>query len=240
MPYREPSDEWKESSDWDDIVGWQGGYILGVGYCYTTQFQSFFKQNNKNYHFFQTKWGRCGTTFLFSALRPDSIIIPVAWGNASAVCQSTDILFRIWNNILQDLLRLKVKTMMIDFPAAWQRSDLSKNMGGIEKARIKIEERRKQYYDFVINPYKLVNNFEYIDLYDYVPYNSPLIYENTETSKIITHPSPWHISYSRALQKSGYEQQPSLIDIIGKYFLDFINNNYDKNKLISTIKKETI
>ena len=225
MTERIPSDEWKESSNWDDIVGWNGGYTLGVGYCYTKQFNGFFKKHQHKYHFFETKWGRCGTTFLFSALRPDSILIPVAWGNAAAVCQSTEILFRIWRDILKNLLSLEVKTMMIDFPSAWHISSLAKDMNGIDNAQLSITERRKEYYDYVIKPYESMINFQYIDLYDLIPYNSSFIYENIQEPKVITAPSPWHI-------------KQELIDIIGGNFLQFINNDYSEDKLKEDIKIE--
>jgi len=218
MTERAPSDEWKESSNWDDIVGWEGGYVLGVGYCYTKQFANFFNKHNKKYHFFQTKWGRCGTTFLFSALRPDSIIIPVAWGNSAATCESTKVLFRIWDEILKNLLSLEVKTMMVDFPSAWHISSLAKDMNGIDKAKLRIEERRKEYYKYVIEPYKCISNFKYIDLYDHISYDSSFIYENTQEPKV-TSASPWHI-------------KQCLIDIIGQYFLDD-----NQNTFISEVKK---
>ena len=223
MTDRVPSDEWKASSDWDDVVGWNGGYILGVGYCYTEQFANFFHQENKKYHSFQTKWGRCGTTFLFSALRPDNIIIPVAWGNAAITCQSTDVLFRIWADILKNLLSLKVKTLMVDFPAAWHVSDLSHDMGGLENMQIKIDERRQEYYNHVIKPYQSMNNFEYIDLYDYIPYDSRFIHENIQEPKVVTAPSPWHMTQD-------------LIDIVGKYFLDFVDSKNNIDQLVNSLK----
>ena len=219
MTERIPSDEWKESSNWDEVVGWDRGYILGVGYCYTKQFTDFFNKHNKKYHFFQTKWGRCGTTFLFSALRPDSIIIPVAWGNAAAVCQSTGILFRIWHDILENLLSLKVKTMMIDFPSAWHISSLAKCMNGIDNAQLRITERRKEYYNYVIKPHESMINFQYIDLYDYIPYSSSFIYENTQDLNNSSFTSPWHI-------------KQDLIDIVGRYFLDD-----NRNVFMSEVKK---
>jgi predicted DNA-binding protein YlxM (UPF0122 family) len=224
MPDREPEDEWKESSDWNDIVGWDGGYILGVGYCYVKQFDQFFKKKKKYYHFFQTKWGRCDTTLLFSALRPDSIIVPVAWGNATTLCKSTDTLFRIWNSILNNLISLNVKTMVIDFPAAWHISNLAIENKGINNVQNMIDEKRQLYKDMVINQYLSSKNIEYIDLYYNIDYSSKYISENHEQQKTGSFESPWHMTQE-------------LIDIVGENFLKFANNNYDKNIFLSEIKQ---
>lgn len=206
MIERTPSDEWKESSNWDDIVGWDGGYVLGVGYCYTKQFQSFFHQQNKKYHFFQTKWGRCGTTFLFSALRPDCIIVPVAWANAATICGSTKILFRIWDEILKNLSSINVPMLIIDFPAAWNKSTLYEKYGFSDMEKI-VKHNRKSYYNSVVAPY-LNNKTHYVDLYNYVPMNSKLIVENNKLQDNEYIDSPWHM-------------EQSLIDLMGKYFLDY-------------------
>jgi hypothetical protein len=64
MTQRQPSQEWLSSSDWDSLVSLDGGYTLGVGYCFVSQLKRFFKEKSVDYHFFETKWGRCGTTFL--------------------------------------------------------------------------------------------------------------------------------------------------------------------------------
>lgn len=217
---KEPTPEWKESSNWDDIVGWDGGYILGVGYCYTQQFKTFFDKQNKYYHYFQTKSGRCGTTFLFSALRPDSIIVPVAWANASTICKSTEVLFRIWNEILKNLSSINVPMLITDFPAAWHKSTLCKQSGLTETENIVIQ-KRKIYYDSVINNH-LNNKTYYIDLYDYIPMNSKLISENNQLANNEYINSPWHVD------------QP-LINIIGENFLNLLVHN-DKNIFISEVK----
>jgi hypothetical protein len=221
MSERIPSDEWKESSDWDDIVGWNGGYILGVGYCYAKQFTYFFNKHNKNYHFFQTKWGRCGTTFLFSALRPDSIIVPVAWANASTICKSTEILFRIWNEILKNLSSINAPMLIIDFPAAWHKSILCKDNGLAETEEI-VRQKRKFYYDNVIVSH-LNNKIHYIDLYDYVPMNSNFIHENEQLADNEYIDSPWHI-------------RQSLINNLGKNFLSLLVHN-DQNIFVSELKQ---
>lgn len=221
MNERSPSDEWKESSDWDEIVGWNGGYILGVGYCYAKQFNEFFNKQNKKYHFFQTKWGRCGTTFLFSALRPDSIIVPVAWANSSITCKSTEILFRIWNEILQNLSSINVPMLILDFPAAWHKSTLCKEYG-LAKTEEIVKQKRKFYYDNVISS-KLNNKTYYVDLYDYIPMNSKLISENNQLAKNEYVDSPWHVDQY-------------LIDIAGKNFLNLLVHN-DQSIFVSEVKK---
>jgi len=221
MTDRIPSDEWKESSNWDDIVGWNGGYVLGVGYCYTKQFANFFNKQNKKYHFFQTKWGRCGTTFLFSALRPDSIIVPVAWANASTICKSTEVLFRIWDEMLKNLSSIDVPMLIIDFPAAWHKSTLCKQHGLAETENI-VSQKRKFYYDCVINIY-LKNKTHYVDLHDYIPMNSNFISENNQLADNEYIDSPWHIN-----QK--------LINIIGENFLNLLVHN-DQNIFVSEVKK---
>jgi hypothetical protein len=221
MTERIPSDEWKKSSDWDDIVGWNGGYILGVGYCYTEQFVNFFKPRNIKYHFFQTKWGRCGTTFLFSALRPDSIIVPVSWANASTICKSTEVLFRIWDEMLKNLSSINVPMLIIDFPAAWHKSTLCKEHG-IAKTEEIIRQKRKFYYDSVIVSH-LNNKTHYIDLYDYVPMDSDFISENNQLADNEYIDSPWHIN-----QK--------FIDIIGENFLNLLVHN-DQSIFVSEVKK---
>ena len=221
MTERIPSDEWKESSNWDEIVGWDGGYILGVGYCYTKQFAHFFYRQDKRYHFFQTKWGRCGTTFLFSALRPDSIIVPVAWANAATICGSTKILFRIWDEILKNLSSINVPMLIIDFPAAWNKSTLYEKYGLSDMEKI-VKHNREYYYHNVINPY-LKNKTYYIDLYDYMPTNSKFISENNKLADNEYIDSPWHM-------------EQSLIDIIGENFLNLLVHN-NQNIFISEIKK---
>lgn len=224
MPNREPSDEWKKSSDWDSIVGWDGGYILGVGYCYTEQFAPFFLKQNKQYHYFQTKWGRCGTTFLFSALKPDSLIIPVAWGNAATICGSANILFRIWKELLNNLLQLNVPTMIIDFPAAWNKSRLFQNLGSKEGTRI-IQHKRVNYYNEIIIPILKIHNrtnISYLDLYHHIPYHSKLITENINLLPNEHIDSPWHIN-------------PLLIELISKHFIKLTNHKYNQMAMITEI-----
>jgi hypothetical protein len=109
--------------------------------------------------------------------------------------------------------------MMIDFPSAWHLSSLAKDMNGIDNAQLRITERRKEYYNYVVKPYKSTTNFQYIDLYDHITYNSSFIYENTQDLKDTSSPSPWHI-------------KQDLINIIGRYFLDD-----DQNIFMSEVKK---
>jgi len=219
---RKPSDEWQHSSNWDEIVCLNGGFILGVGYCYCKQFKPFFDSNRKNYHFFETKWGRCGTTFLFSALRPDFIIVPSAWANAAVVCGKTDTLFRIWKDIIINLASIKVPLMIVEMPAAWHLSNIEKELGR-EKFEIEKSERRSSYFNNVVNPCIETNpTVEYIDLQDFLSYESRLIYENKDGAERKT--SPWH-------------SDQELINCVGKHFLLFTQKKYDKQKFIEEIKE---
>jgi hypothetical protein len=122
-------------------------------------------------------------------------------------------------------VELKVPTLMIEMPAAWHISELAKDMGGIEFAEPKIVERRKLYINGVINPFiHHYKNIKYIDLYDHVSYRSSLILENIKEPKVILERSPWHIT------------QPCM-DIIGEYFLKFINDqNYSLQNLVDQLK----
>lgn len=221
---RQPSEEWQESSCWEDVVKINGNYTLGVGYCYTLQLKEFFKKQNIDYHFFQTKWGTCGTTFLFSALRPNNIIMPISWANSITIARSTEPFFTIWAEILKNILSINVKTMIIDFPAAWHKSNLFYDFGcDMKKTQQEIDYKRKIYYNNIINPYiSKTNNVLYLDLYNHIPYDSPLIYENIQQDMTKT-PSPWHTT-----QK--------FIDHIGLFFLDFIKNDaYNTNELIEEL-----
>jgi hypothetical protein len=56
-------------------------------------------------------------------------------------------------------------------------------------------------------------------------YNSKFIYENIKEPKVVIERSPWHLTQS-------------FIDIIGEYFLNFIDNqeygvDYLKNKIVN-------
>jgi hypothetical protein len=216
MNEREPSHEWLSSSDWDSIVSWDGGYVLGVGYCYISQLASFFKTKELRYNFFETKWGRCGTTFLFSALRPDSIIVLSAWGNAASICGTSVTLFRIWRSIMLDLTRIGVPIMMVEMPAAWHLSNLAVKVGGDLEERV--ASMRKSYFEEVINP--VAKSIEYVDLMGHVSMDSRIIRENCDGTT--RDESPWHI-------------RQEVIDCIGENFIDFIGNKYDKNKMIKEI-----
>lgn len=213
---RKPSHEWLSSSNWDSVVGWNGGYVLGVGYCYVSQMASFLKTKSIKFHFFETKWGRCGTTFLFSALRPDSIIVLSAWGNAAAICGKTETLFRIWKSIMLDLSRIGVPMMMVEMPAAWHLSNLAVQEGSALEDRIK--SMRRLYFDEVIAP--VADSVEYLDLMDYVAMDSKIIRENSDGT--VRNESPWHI-------------RQEVIDCIGDNFFDFVGGRYDRNNMIGEI-----
>jgi hypothetical protein len=219
---RKPSDEWCHSSNWDEIVGLNGGFVLGVGYCYCQQFKPFFANNKKNYYFFETKWGRCGTTFLFSALRPDYIIVPSAWANAAVVCGKTELLFRIWKDIIFNLASIKVPLMIVDMPAAWHLSNLEKELGR-EKFEITKSERRSSYFNDVVKPcLEAKPTIEYIDLQDVLPYESKLIWENKDGTERAN--SPWHSAQE-------------LVNCVGKHFLLFTQKQYNKQKFIEEVKE---
>lgn len=203
------TNEFLTSSDWDDIVGWPGNFTLGVGYCYVGQLKDYFKTKNINYHFFDVKWGRCGTTYLFSALRPDNIIVLTAWKNSGIICNKTDTLFRIWGSILINLAQINVPMMIFDTPAAWQRSNLVIDSGS-DYAYNRIKNRSDLYHKEVIEPcLNIHSQISYYDLSTIIPQNSILLHENF--IDIQKTPSPWHLT-------------SLTINTIGKYFIDTINH----------------
>jgi len=220
---RVPTHEWFSSSNWEEAVSLDRGFILGVGYCYLKQLKSVFLGHQKPYYFFQTKWGRCGTTFLFSALRPDAIIVPSAWANACMVGRNKpDVLFRIWKEILLNLASMNVPLMMVDMPAAWHISNIEADLGREEFELFK-SERRALYFNAVVKPCLETNpNIEYVDLQDFLPYDSKLIKENSEEINRVQ--SPWHLT-----QK--------LMNCVGDHFLLFTQEKYEKQTFLEEVIK---
>lgn len=213
------TNEFLTSADWDEIVGLEGNFTLGVGYCYLLEIKEIFKKNHKNYHFFDVKWGRCGTTYLFSALRPSNIIVLTAWSNSAVLCEKTSILFKIWREILLNLSSLNVNMMIFDTPAAWHRSEMYHNIGATSM-RSRIKERKKIYFDEVVQPSLINNKTQYIDLNTIISEESLCITENANNIKSIS--SPWHLS-------------KNTLEAIAQYFID-TNNNSTTQNLSDTIK----
>lgn len=209
--------EYLESSDYNEVIHYNGGYTLGIGYCYVKQLNDMklFQSKNLKYYFFQTKWGWCGTNFLFSALKPDNVLILSAWGNSAATCGKTDKLFRIWKSILDNVLCLNVPTMMIEMPAAFHRCIKNEKPISLDL----VENRRKEYKEQIIE--NNMNKMLYIDLYDYVPFDWNMISENAE-NKICE--SPWHV-------------KNELIKYIFEGFLDFKEEKFNKEKFIEELDK---
>jgi hypothetical protein len=210
----QPTQEYLESSNYDEVIHLQGGYTLGIGYCYVKQLNDMklFQKNNLNYRFFQTKWGYCGQNFLFSALCPDNILILSSWANASATCGRTEKLFRIWKDILDNIVLMNVPTMMIEMPAAFHRCVKNGQLIDINL----VKSRRQQYKDFVLKDKK---HILCTDLYDYVPFDWDMISENAENK---TCESPWHV-------------KNDLIKYIFEGFLDFKEEKFNKEKFIGNL-----
>lgn len=202
------TNEFLNSSDWDDVVGWHGNFTLGVGYCYVTELVDVFKQNHRNYHYFDVKWGRCGTTYLFSALRPQDIIVLTAWSNSAVLCEKTETLYRIWGEILNNLSSLNVSMKIFDVPAAWHKCLLFDEIGE-SKARTRISDRKKSYFSEVIEPCLKNNNVNYYDLSNMLSEDSLCLLENFNNSGKIS--SPWHLT-------------KKTLDTIAQYFIDSTNN----------------
>ena len=217
------TNEFLASSDWDEIVGWEGNYTLGVGYCYMPKLVPTFKQNNINYHFFDVKWGRCGTTYLFSALRPSNIIVLTAWQNSGVSCGNTKVLFRIWKEILFNLSLIDVKMTIFDVPAAWHRSNLIHELGEQEFYN-RLKERKELYKEQVIKPC-LNEKVNHIDLSEMIDQNSILIDENFNNTEKTN--SPWHFS-------------DSTLSAVAQYFIDsviFKKPNIELQEIIKTLEK---
>jgi hypothetical protein len=207
--------EYIESSDYDKIIHYQKGYTLGIGYCYVKQMNdmNLFQDQNLKYYFFQTKWGYCGNNFLFSALKPDNIIILSAWANSAATCGRTEKLFYIWYHILNNILSMDIPIMMIDMPAAFHKCIKDDKPISLSQ----VADRRMQYREKILKDFYYRNN--YIDIYDYVPSDWPLIHENHDDK---TYESPWHV-------------KNNLIKYIFQHFLNFTHNTFDKTDFTSKL-----
>jgi hypothetical protein len=212
----QPTQEYLESSNYEETIGLQGNYTLGLGYCYVKQLNDMrlFQKNNINYRFFQTKWGYCGQNFLFSALRPDNVLILSAWANSAATCERTEKLFRIWKDILDNIITMNVPTMMIEMPAAFHRCSKDDHLIDLNL----VYNRRKKYKDYVLKDLK---HILCIDIYDYVSFEWEMIQENIE-DKISQ--SPWHINNKG-------------IEYIFNHFLEFQKNKFNKESFISGLKQ---
>jgi hypothetical protein len=213
---KEISQELIESSDYDQLISLSRGYTLGLGYCYVKQLSDMklFEKQGLSYFFFQTKWGRCGTTFLFSALRPDNIIFLSAWANSAGTCEATETLFRLWRDILKNICSMNVPILMIEMPAAFQVCEKDQQPISL----LRVQERRELYREQVLD---CLQNTTYIDLYNHVPFNWNMIKENSETGPFR---SPWHV-------------KNSLINYIFEHFLDFKQGRFEKEKFIGGLLK---
>lgn len=207
----EPTKEYFESSNYDETIHLRGGYTLGLGYCYVKQLNDMglFQKNNLQYRFFQTKWGYCGQTFLFSALRPDNILILSSWANSAATCGNTANLFRIWKDILDNIASINVPTMMIEMPAAFHRCVKNDHLIDLNI----VHNRRKEYKNYVLKDLK---HILFIDIYDYVESDWSMIKENKMDEK---NRSPWHINNE-------------FIEYIFNYFLEFSKGKFNKDNFI--------
>jgi hypothetical protein len=227
---REPTNEWRSSSNYDEAIHLNGGYTLALGYCYLHRLEYLFQQNNKRLFQFRTKWGWCGVNFLFSALRPDNILIINSWANSAMVAKSHTTLFYVWSAILKNILEVKgpnnnhIPIMIIDMPAAIHRH-LNLEDSKIDKT--KFLENREEYKHKVINPIicdsPSHSHVRYIDLLDYFPTEWEMIIENQKNEY---NRSPWHIS-------------DQVLDTIFSHFLQFIKNieNYSHTNLIKDLEQ---
>lgn len=211
MPDKALTREQQRSDDFDKLISRKGGYTLGVGYCYMEQVKPAFERNKQRYFQFQIKWGRCGTTYLFSALRPDNVFMLTAWANASVVCKSTDTLFCLWSDILTNLQTLSVPIFIYEAPAAWKRSNVWHDLGE-EAFQTHYAERKQSYYCSVIEPVLQQKNVEYFDLNRWVSPDSSLICENTKIPEVIKIDSPWHL-------------RNTLTDALAQHFIDTIRGH---------------
>jgi hypothetical protein len=225
---KEPTNEWRSSSDYDEAIHLNGGYTLALGYCYLNRLEYLFKQNNIKIFQFRTKWGWCGVNFLFSALRPDNILIINSWANSAMVAKSHTTLFYVWSAILKNILEVRgpdnkhIPTMIIDMPAAIHRH-LNLEDSTIDKT--KFLQNRAKYKHKVIDPiiYDNPSHVRYVDLLDYFPVEWEMIIENQKNEY---NRSPWHIS-------------DQVLDTIFSHFLEFSNNSshYSHISLIKDLEQ---
>ena len=225
---KEPTNEWRLSSDYDEEIHLNGGYTLALGYCYLNRLEYLFKQNNRRLFQFRTKWGWCGVNFLFSAMRPDNILIINSWANSAMVAKSHTTLFYVWSAILRNILEVRgpdnkpIPTMIIDMPAAIHRH-LNLEDSTIDKT--KFLQNREKYKAKIIDPIISDNpsHIRYIDLLDYFSAEWEMIIENQKNEH---NRSPWHIS-------------DQVLDTIFSHFLQFTNNaeHYSHMNLIKDLKQ---
>lgn len=213
---KEISQEFLESSDFDKLISLSGGYTLGLGYCYVKQLSDMklFEKNGLKYFFFETKWGRCRTTFLFSALRPDSILFLSAWGNSAGTCEATETLFRLWKDILKNIGSMNIPIFMVEMPAAFHLCEKDGQPISLQH----VKERRELYKEQVLEG---LQNTTYIDLYDHVPLDWNMIVENSKTE---FSRSPWHM-------------RNELIEYIFNNYIDFKNGLFAKGNFINGLLK---
>lgn len=229
MKSKIPSNEWQNSSDYDEAIHLNGGYTLALGYCYLSRLEYLFQQNNRRLFQFRTKWGWCGVNFLFSALRPDNILIINSWANSAMIAKSHNTLFYVWSAILKNILEIKgphnssVPTMIIDMPIALHRQYDKENNTRLDS--VQALDKRNMYKNKIIDPLlkESTNNIQYIDLLDHFSPTWDMIIENYKDEH---NRSPWHIS-------------DQVIDTIFHSFIEFSknSNNYSKTDLIRNLKK---
>jgi len=206
------TNEFLSSSDFDDIVSLNKCYTLGVGYCYVKQVVDLFKANNKLYRFFDVKWGRCGTTYLFSALNPADVLVITAWQNSAITCNHTDTLFRVWRAILSNLASIDVPMTVFEMPAAWHRS-CHFDMLGTTALKQHIQSRTSAYRTQVVEP-SLGSQVQYIDLATLVSEDSPVLLENVNDQRGVS--SPWHAA-------------DSFVQLLGQFHIDKLNQGVNTN-----------
>jgi hypothetical protein len=221
---RFPTNEWLTSSDYDKIVHLNGGYSLGLGYCYLEQAKPFFDSYGVRFEHFRVNWGWCGTNFLFSALRPDNILVLTSWANSSMTCGSTTTLFHVWGAILRDLFATRngsgerAPLMVVDMPGATSMCFKKNEPLDIEFAK----SRRAMYKDQVVNTSLGENfsgNLEYVDLMDHFGGDWMMIVEN---AKSVRCESPWHVD-------------TSVIGVVTDHFLKFSSGSYDRSKMLTDL-----
>ena len=222
---RVPTNEWLTSSDYDNIVHLNGGYSLGLGYCYLEQAKPFFDSRGVRFEHFRVNWGWCGTNFLFSALRPNNILVLTSWANSSMTCGSTNTLFHIWRAILKDLFATRngagerAPLMVIDMPGAISMCVNKKN----EPLDIGFAENRRAMYKEQVVKASLGDVFsgrlEYVDLMDHFGESWMMIVEN---AKGVRSESPWHVD-------------ASAVGVVVDHFLNFSSGSYDRLKMLDEL-----
>jgi hypothetical protein len=222
---RVPTNEWFTSSNYDNIVHLNGGYSLGLGYCYLEQAKFFFDSRRVNFEHFRVNWGWCGTNFLFSALRPDNIIVLTSWANSSMTCGRTTVLFHIWRAILRDLIATRNKDgeraplMVVDMPCATSMCFNKKN----EPLDIEFAKNRRAMYKEQVIKDSLGDNFfgdlEYVDLMDHFGGDWIMIVENAKAERST---SPWHMD-------------SSVIGVVVDHFLKFSSGSYNRPRMLSDL-----